>query len=238
MSGIVIQQLHKRYVLNGQKLEVLDGLSLSLEKGQVTVLLGRSGSGKTTLLRVLGGLESGDSGNVLIPSGEKICMVFQEPRLMPWLDTEQNIVFAADKEEMTAEQVSHIISLVGLKGFERAYPRQLSMGMQQRVSLARALAYHADWMLMDEPFSALDPFTRTDMQQELLRIQQLEKKSILIVTHSVDEALVLADRIMLLQKGKITSNYDLYGEKKTRDLLSQEMITWKRQILRDLETDT
>ena len=89
---------------------------------------------------------------------------------MPWLDTEQNIVFAADKEEMTAEQVSHIISLVGLKGFERAYPRQLSMGMQQRVSLARALAYHADWMLMDEPFSALDPFTRTDMQQELLRI--------------------------------------------------------------------
>lgn len=108
MSGIVIQQLHKRYVLNGQKLEVLDGLSLSLEKGQVMVLLGRSGSGKTTLLRVLGGLESGDSGNVLIPSGEKICMVFQEPRLMPWLDTEQNIVFAADKEEMTAEQVSHI----------------------------------------------------------------------------------------------------------------------------------
>lgn len=87
MSGIVIQQLHKRYVLNGQKLEVLDELSLSLEKGQVTVLLGRSGSGKTTLLRVLGGLESGDSGNVLIPSGEKICMVFQEPRLMPWLDT-------------------------------------------------------------------------------------------------------------------------------------------------------
>lgn len=233
-AGVKIEKLCKNYQVAEKSLPVLDNLSAEFPNQSITVILGKSGCGKTTLLRILGGLESYDSGSLITPDHSKIGMVFQEPRLMPWLTVWKNIVFGIPKNQVCLSAVQTLIDTVGLQGFEKARPLQLSGGMQQRVSLARALAYDPELILMDEPFAALDYFTRSAMQNELIRIYSLQRKSIVFVTHSVDEALLIGQKILVLKQGSVNQEISLSGYGYPRDLLSPELIEIKRKIITTL----
>ena len=229
---IEISNLSKHFFIHGKKIEVLKELNLSVKKDKITVILGRSGCGKTTLLRLIAGLESVSLGEIKFKELAKIGFVFQEARLMPFLNVYENIVFALKKQEIEPAKIDSLISMIGLSDFKFAAVSQLSGGMSSRVSLARVLAYKASLILMDEPFAALDAFTRASMQAEILKIKA--GKTILFVTHNIDEALFLADEIILLEKGGIKSNYDLSNLARPRDLLSGELIAVKRKILSEI----
>lgn len=198
MAGIELINVHKQYVVDERPVKVLKGISLQIPEKHITVILGRSGCGKTTLLRLTGGLEQVDEGEIRYGLSHKTAFVFQEPRLMPWLNVWNNVTFGLEKKDQDQEKIESIIAAVGLCGFEKAYPSQLSGGMQQRAAIARALAYEPSFIMMDEPFAALDYFTREQMQKELLRVQGGQGSSILFVTHSIDEALLLGHRIVVL----------------------------------------
>ena len=176
-----------------------------------------------------------DQGEILGSESKRKAYVFQEDRLMPWLDVKKNITFGINKKEIDDAKIDKIIDTVGLNKFYSAYPRQLSGGMKQRVSIARAFAYDPDFIMMDEPFSALDFFTREQMQNELLRIHKTLKCSILFVTHSIDEALTLGDKIVVLEKGIIKSQYEIKEESNQRDLLDEKFVKLKKQIIDDLK---
>ena len=150
---------------------------------------------------------------------------------MPWLNTWQNIGFGVKKSRIDQEKMKKLLLMTGLAGFEKAYPFQLSGGMQQRTALARALFQDPDYILMDEPFAALDYFTRKSMQEELLRIQKENQKGMLFVTHSIDEALTLGQKIVVLREGVCKKIYELEMQPYPRDLLSGEMIRIKKDIL-------
>jgi NitT/TauT family transport system ATP-binding protein len=193
----------------GDLVPVLEELSFEVEELEFLALLGPSGCGKSTLLRVIDGLTPCDSGQILmngrditgVGTGREGAMVFQSFDLYPWRTVLENVefgleVFRVPKAERK-ERAHRYIKLVGLEGFEDAYPHQLSGGMQQRVGTARALAIDPQILLMDEPFGALDVQTRDILQDELLRIWQRERKTVLFVTHSIEEAIYLADRIFV-----------------------------------------
>ena len=234
MAGIEIKGLTKSYTIGSGNLEVLRGIELTLSEGEITVVLGKSGCGKTTLLRLIGGLEEPDTGEIHFPGEQKTAYVFQEPRLMPWLNVRDNIEFGQNKKQRNREETGRIIHTVGLDGFEKSKPHQLSGGMQQRAALARALAYRPSFIMMDEPFAALDHFTRENMQQELLRVRKETDASILFVTHSIDEALTLADRIVLISHGVVSAQY-LLKQEQPRDILCDELISIRRAIVSALE---
>jgi len=200
----------------------------------ISVILGKSGCGKTTFLRILASLEKFDNGEVSIDEKEKISFVFQEPRLMPWLNVRKNITFGLEKEKINDEKIDELMSIIGLERFETAYPHQLSGGMQQRVALARALAYDPSIILMDEPFAALDYFTREAMQKELIRIYQLKKKSIIFVTHSIEEAIAIGQNIYVFNEGKVHAQFNLEQFEYPRDVLSPSLIKIKKDILEKL----
>lgn len=229
---IEISNLSKHFFIGEKRIDVLRELNLSIKKDKITVILGRSGCGKTTLLRLIAGLENVSLGEIKFKGQAKIGFVFQEVRLMPFLNVYENIVFALKKHEIEVTKIDSLISMIGLSDFKFAAVSQLSGGMSSRVSLARVLAYEANLILMDEPFAALDAFTRASMQAEILKIQA--GKTILFVTHNIDEALFLADEIILLEKGGIKSNYDLSNLARPRDLLSEELIAVKRKILSEI----
>ncbi|OUT13589.1 ABC transporter ATP-binding protein [Campylobacter concisus] len=229
---IEILNLSKHFFINGKRIDVLKELDLSIKKDKITVILGRSGCGKTTLLRLIAGLEGVSLGEIKFKEQAKIGFVFQEPRLMPFLNVYENIVFALKKHEIDEVKIDRLISMIGLNEFKFAAVSQLSGGMSSRVSLARVLAYEANLILMDEPFAALDAFTRASMQAEILKLQA--GKTIIFVTHNVDEALYLADEIILLEKGGMKSSYDLSNLAKPRDLLCDELINLKRKILSEI----
>ena len=231
--------LYKSYEVSGRKLPVLQNLTMEAENQGITVVLGRSGCGKTTLLRLIAGLEPLDSGEIEGVEQGKIGIIFQEPRLMPWLTVEANILFGVGRtevlEEKSRERLPSLLALTGLTGFEKAYPSQLSGGMQQRAALARALMYEPDFLLMDEPFAALDYFTRKRMQKELLAIHEKEKKGVLFVTHSIDEALTIGTKIVILEDGACRWECDLKLFSFPRDMLSREMIQIKKEIISRIE---
>lgn len=233
MAGIELKGIRKSYAVEGRRHCVLDGIDLQIPAERISIILGRSGCGKTTLLRLIGGLEQPDAGEIVFSAAHKTAFVFQEARLMPWLNVWENVAFGLKKQERDAAKIESILATVGLRDFAHAYPHQLSGGMQQRVAIARALAYEPSFIMMDEPFAALDHFTRAQMQAELLRLQKSRGASILFVTHSIDEALLLGHKIIMLEKGKIKREFSIEGEE--RDLLALEMITWKREILKELE---
>jgi NitT/TauT family transport system ATP-binding protein len=204
-----------------EALVVLDDVSFTIEKGSFVSFVGPSGCGKTTLLRILDGLLEPNAGEVLI-DGETVrgpsatrAMVFQEFNLLPWRTVQRNIEFGlelqgADKHERR-KAASDILKRVGLEGFERYYPHQLSGGMKQRVGLARALCTSPTYLFMDEPFGALDPQIRELMQLELLKLLDAHRKTVLFVTHSVDEAIFLSDRILVFtaRPGRILTSIDI-----------------------------
>jgi NitT/TauT family transport system ATP-binding protein len=183
-------------------------VELNVRSNEVLCIVGPSGCGKTTLLRCIGGLLAPSSGHVLI-DGQTVssprpgvAIVFQHFGLLPWKTVENNVAFglkiAGVSRQQLAERVEHYIRLVGLAGFENQYPYQLSGGMQQRVGLARALAIHPEILLMDEPFASVDAQTREVLQEELLRLHERERKTMVFITHSIDEALILGDRVAVM----------------------------------------
>ena len=175
---------------------VLNNVHVRLHDREVISLLGPSGCGKSTLLRIVAGLEKDYQGE-LIRTAEEVAFVFQEPRLMPWLTVEQNIGFSDDKHYDKA-WVGQLINEVGLTGFADALPKALSGGMAQRVAIARGLYSHPKVLLLDEPFSAVDAFTRMKLQDLLLQLAQRHAIALLLVTHDVDEALYLSDRVLVM----------------------------------------
>lgn len=175
---------------------VLQDVHLQLAEGEVVSLLGPSGCGKSTLLRIVAGLERDYSGQALRGEGE-VAFVFQEPRLMPWLTVAENIGFADDRA-YDRPRVAQLIREVGLEGFEQTLPKQLSGGMAQRVAIARGLYSRPRVLLLDEPFSAVDAFTRMKLQDLLLALAAHHGIALLLVTHDVDEALYLGDRVLVM----------------------------------------
>ena len=235
MDGIKLVNVSKFYTVDKESIKVIDKIDLSIPENKITVILGRSGCGKTTLLRLVAGLENFEQGEIIGVESKRKAYVFQEDRLMPWLDVKSNITFGIHKNEIDNSRINEIIETVGLEKFYNAYPSQLSGGMKQRVSIARAFAYNPDFIMMDEPFSALDYFTREQMQNELLNIHKRLKCSILFVTHSIDEALILGDNIVILEKGIIKSQYEIKEDINKRDLLDDKFVKLKKQIINDLK---
>jgi ABC-type nitrate/sulfonate/bicarbonate transport system ATPase subunit len=205
-AKVSIRDLSMRFPTDRSTIEVLSSVSLEVKDGELVCILGPSGCGKSTLLNVVGGFLKATTGEVLIdgqavtgPDPRRI-FVFQERGVFPWLTVEGNVGFglfrlgAAER----AERIAHYVKLVGLSGFESVYPQELSGGMKQRLEVARALAVNPDVLFLDEPFGALDSITRLVMRSELLRIRRAEKKTILFVTHDIDESVQLADRVVVM----------------------------------------
>ncbi len=206
-----IKHINKDFDINNEKLHVLDDINIDIKEGEFVCIVGFSGCGKSTLLRMIGGVESIEDGTIEM-NGEPVTgpglnrgMIFQESRLFPWLSVRENIEFGLIEEEKkrlgkkaVRKKVDELLSLVELEGFGDARISQLSGGMQQRVSIARSLIGNPKLLLLDEPFGALDAITRINMQSEILRIWKEEKTTMLLVTHDIDEAVLLADRIVVL----------------------------------------
>lgn len=206
-----LKNLHKRYKTRHGYRTVFEDINLQVRAGEVVCLLGASGCGKSTLLATAAGLQSADGGEIQLHSRPlqapdiRSSIVFQSPALLPWLTVWQNVAFGLKLKRMPRldhqqlrERVHTAVKSVKLEGFERAYPHQLSGGMAQRVSLARVLARRPSLLLLDEPFSALDAITRFEMQKLLLEVIALYNSTVLLVTHDIDEALLVADRVLLM----------------------------------------
>lgn len=212
---LVIENISKNFSKNnGQNFTALQNINLTINEKEFIAFVGPSGCGKSTLLNIVAGLLTPTQGKVKftqIPNNyvPKISIVFQEIGLLPWRDVKGNIAFGLENTNLSKNDINNIINyyieLVGLKGFEKSFPHQLSGGMRQRVGIARALAVNPDLLLMDEPFSALDAQTRTIMQEELISLWEKTHLTTLYVTHNIHEAIMLADKIVLLSRrpGKI-----------------------------------
>ena len=205
-TKLSITDVSMTFKRDGNTVDVLESLNLEAHEGEFVCILGPSGCGKSTLLNIVGGFLKQTTGVVKIdgvpvtgPDPRRI-FVFQERGVFPWLTVEGNIGFGLFKlsKEEKAKRIAHYVNLVGLNGFEHAYPQELSGGMKQRLEVARALAVNPDMLFLDEPFGALDSITRLIMRKELLRIWGAERKTILFVTHDIEESVQLADRVIVM----------------------------------------
>lgn len=226
-TKIEIKNLSKKYESNDTSNKndsssstrlVINQLNLKIHAGEFICVLGHSGCGKSTLLNLIAGYIKPDEGQILLNEGKEEvtgpsrdrCVVFQEHALFPWYTVEQNIGYGPkiahkDKNEIN-QIVDKYINMIGLDAYRKSYPDQLSGGMKQRVGIARAFANESDILLMDEPFSALDEFTRANMQSELLTIWNSNRATILFITHSIEEAVLLSDRVIVMGNGKIIAD--------------------------------
>jgi sulfonate transport system ATP-binding protein len=236
-----IQNLVKRYP-NGHL--ALDGLSLSVAAGEIVAIVGGSGCGKSTLLRLISGLDRPTSGAALLDGTAiteprpEIGLVFQEPRLMPWLSIDRNVGFGIRHLPKTdqASRIAEALDRVGLASHAGHWPRELSGGQAQRVALARALVGRPGVLLLDEPFSALDALTRADLQDHLLDLWHYDRPTMILVTHDIEEALVLADRIVVMQPnpGRVRTIVTPHLAR-PRDRLDHEFLDWKYRLLGELD---
>jgi len=228
---------------NGKTVPVLDNVSMQAKEGEFVCLLGPSGCGKSTLLNIVGGFLRPTRGEVEIdaqpvrgPDPRRI-FVFQEHGVFPWLNVEGNIGFGLSHlpKDERRRRIAHYVGLIGLQGFEHAYPRELSGGMKQRLEVARALAVNPDMLLLDEPFGALDSLTRLDMRRELLRIWRAERKTILFVTHDIEESVQLADRVVVMSARpaliRCTLDIDIPHP---RDISSRRYLELRDSILQEI----
>jgi NitT/TauT family transport system ATP-binding protein len=237
----------KQFELQGQRIEALRDAHLSVRKGEFVCLIGASGCGKSTLLRIVAGFETPSRGEALMwgmpiaGPGPERGMVFQDYGLFPWLTVRGNIGFGPSSRGRPAAEVKdtvdRFIELVGLQRFANAYPHQLSGGMKQRVAIARVLANDAEVVLMDEPFGALDAMTRERLQDELLDIWQRTGLTVLFVTHSIEEAIFLADRIVVMSPGpgRIESETTV-ALPRPRDVVAADFNEMRRQLSQQLHS--
>lgn len=236
-----IRDLHKRYVTNDAEVNALCDIDLEIVEGEFITLLGPSGCGKSTLLRIIAGLlpaTGGDvaiSGKQIVAPGPERAMVFQDYALFPWMTVQSNVEFGLEARDVPLarrrEISSELLRVVGLADFANKYPHHLSGGMKQRVSIARALAVDPGILLMDEPFGALDAQTRSVLQEELLRIWRVYRKTVIFVTHSIEEALYLSDRIVVMtaRPGRIKTIIPV-TEERPRDMTSPAMADMQRRV--------
>ncbi len=218
-AAIEAVDLGKQFLTSGGAIDAVQHVTLTIPAGEFCVLVGPSGCGKSTFLRMVAGLESPTSGHLTItsPSGGTVtnAVVFQGRSLFPWLTLEDNIGYGLRLQGITPgerkDRVAQLLATLGLSRFARTYPHQISEGMRQRVAIGRALAVDPDMLLMDEPFGALDEQTRYLLQEELLRIWDKTGKTVLFITHSIDEAITLGDRIVVMtaQPGSIRAILDV-----------------------------
>jgi len=243
MGSVEISDIKRDFTReDGLTVQAIDGVSLSIADDEFVSFVGPSGCGKTTLLRIIAGLDQANSGMILLDGNRiagpspKVGMVFQEYSLFPWRNILDNVAFGPEMRGLSKVErydlARRYISLVGLEQFEKSYPYELSGGMRQRVAIARALANDPDLLLMDEPFGALDAQTRNKMQSELLEIWGRSKKTILFVTHSVDEAVFLSDRIVVMspRPGRIRSVVQV-PIPRPRDRTASEFGRLRRDVL-------
>ena len=201
-----IQNVNKSFTVDGQKVDVLKDINLEVQEGEFIAIVGHSGCGKSTLLKIIAGLEKNDTGLVTVDGkevngpGMDRGMIFQEHRLFPWMSIEKNVQLGLkglSKEEKT-KLSNQYLELVKLSEFKKAYPSQLSGGMSQRAAIARSLVSQPEVLLLDEPFGALDALTKIELQEELLKIRERFHNTMLMVTHDIEEAVYLADRIVVM----------------------------------------
>lgn len=205
-AKIIIDSISKNFTMDDTTLAVIGGLDLEIEEGEFVAIIGPSGCGKSTLMRIISGFERPDTGSVRIdgeplarPSPKGI-VISQHGSVFPWLTVQENLMFGLNEGQRASkvQLADYYAEMVGLKGFERAYPRELSGGMLKRVEIARALVVKPEILYMDEPFSALDALLNLRIRNELLRILEEEQHTVILITHDVEEALYLADRIVVL----------------------------------------
>jgi NitT/TauT family transport system ATP-binding protein len=243
MGKLEIRSLNQSFPReDGSRLVVLDNIRFEVEDKEFVCILGSSGCGKTTLLRMIAGLDIAESGSILLDGEEirgtspKVGMVFQEYSLFPWRTVIDNIAFGLEMQGMVRDEryriAEHYLNLVNLAQFRNSYPSELSGGMRQRVAVARALALDPVLLLMDEPFGALDAQTRNMLQQELLEIWQKTKKTVIFITHSVDEAVYLSDRIIVLtpRPGRVCQIFKI-DLPRPRNRTSVEFAEVRREVL-------
>ncbi|WP_173917176.1 ABC transporter ATP-binding protein [Halobacillus sp. Marseille-Q1614] len=219
-AKISINHLTKVFYKKGNSVTALQDISLNIKDGEFVCLVGPSGCGKTTLLRILADLETPSTGDFTIARGKQDrplqSMVFQERGVIPWLTVEENVAFGLKMRHLPRkvikERTDYYLEKVGLGRFAKLYPKELSGGMKQRVSIARAFANDPEILLMDEPFAALDEQNKFILQEELLNIWSETKKTVLFITHSIDEALLLSDRVLLMssQPGRIVDEKTIH----------------------------
>jgi len=249
MSGeIILNDVTKVFKRDNKEVVVLENFNLEIKKGELVTLVGPSGSGKTTILRLIAGLEEPTSGEISINGRACSCpgadrgMVFQDFALFPWRTVRKNVEFGMEiskiPKEERRERAEKYIKLAGLENFIDSRVSELSGGMKQRVGIARALVGHPDVILMDEPFGALDAQTRNIMQVQLLKILEKTDQTIIFVTHSVDEAVFLSDRVIVLTKrpAKIKEIYEIPWPR-PRDRATPEFTALRKKILTDLEKE-
>lgn len=242
-----IKSLYKKFEVGNKVVDALDNINLDIQTGEFVCLLGASGCGKSTLLRIMAGFEVPTKGTVemfgvpITGPGQSRGMVFQDYGLFPWLTVRDNIAFGLRKRHLAKkyieETVDHFINMVNLEKFSNYFPAQLSGGMKQRVSIARVLANECDILLMDEPFGALDALTREHLQYELLDIWHKTNLTIVFVTHSVEEAVFLADRVVVMSSGPGKVAEDIHIPlPRSRDISSVEFNHFRRYFNRDLSS--
>lgn len=245
MDAVTLKHVDKSYtsystevVLTGQTREsrtrqVLKDLSLSFPVGQLTVIVGRSGCGKSTLLKLLAGKGQPDAGEIAMPEGWHSAMLSPEPYVISWTNVQRNVAMACGvgkTPEERYEKARDFVRLVGLEDYADLTPVELSTGMKQRLGLARVLAGQAELLLMDEPFASLDFLTREELQTQLLGIQQKMPRTIILVTHQLDEAVLLGQKIIVMHSDSTVREFDLSGEPYPRDLSAPQMQQLKREI--------
>ena len=242
-TKLQVRNLSMVFSRDGKTTPVLENINLEVAAGEFVCLLGPSGCGKSTLLNTLAGFLSPTSGEVLVdgeivhgPDARRI-FVFQERGVFPWLTVEGNIAFGLSGLSRTEreQRIAHYVRMVGLQGFEKTYPSELSGGMKQRLEVARALAVDPDMLFLDEPFGALDSITRLTMRGELLRIWEAERKTIIFVTHDIDEAVQLADRVVVMSARPATIQQIVAIDiPHPRDLSSKQYLELRDGILEQI----